>query len=138
MPRATLELYPDEYFDVNSSPLKLRQIIRRSRRWLEENNLAAQITEENSAYRFSIKGPLLIRIPSNRDAIANLPVKWKSLLQTFHSNLPFTADEACAKLDLSRASFHRLAEWAIYADELEKKGTGRSTKYRIKCPLKTA
>ncbi len=130
------ELYPDEFFNINSSPLRLRQLIRRTRRWLEENNLPAQIVEENGSYRFSITGPLSIRIPSNRDTIANLPVKWKSLSEIFRSDLPFTADEACVKLNLSRSGFHRLAEWAIGSGELEKTGTGRSTQYRIKCLLK--
>ncbi len=130
------ELYPDEFFNINSSPLRLRQLIRRTRRWLEENNLPAQVVEENGSYRFLLTGPLSIHIPLKRDAIANLPVKLKAMLQLFSEDLPFTADEACAKLKLSRSGFHRLAEWAIVSGELEKTGTGRSTQYQIKCLLK--
>jgi hypothetical protein len=53
------------------------------------------------------------------------------LRRTFEGRRPFTALEACERLNLSPSGFLRLVTWAIEHGHLERVGRGRSSRYRI-------
>jgi tetratricopeptide (TPR) repeat protein len=125
------ELYPNEYFDINSSPLRVRQLLRRTRQWLSENGLPASIEQKKGSYKFLIHGSFGIRIQLESPAILSSSVHWQQLKAVFSMGSPFTAKQACEKLNWPRSSFLLLAEWALATGELLKSGTGRSTVYHI-------
>ena len=123
------DLYPDEYFDIDTSPTRVRQLLKRTRRWLEEHGISATIEQLKGRYRLRFHGGFGIEVPLERNPIAANGAKWEELKRLFDQG-KFKADDACEKLGLSRSSFHRLAEWAIAEGKLEKTGTGRATRYK--------
>jgi tetratricopeptide (TPR) repeat protein len=125
------EIYPDDYFDVESSPDRIRQILRRARRWMEANAIPAEISENNGGYRLVLKGEFGIRIPSERVAVDIMSTQWQMLIAAFPSQDQFSAEEACRKLAMSRTSFHRLSVWAIENHLLVKTGINKKTVYLI-------
>lgn len=125
------EIYPDEYFDINSSPVRIRQVLRRVRRWLEANSIPASIEESKGSYKFVINGEFGIRIPFERSPVENTATLWQKALMVFQTDGAFSAEEACQKLQISRTSFHRLSTWAIENKYLIKTGRNRATVYRI-------
>lgn len=125
------ELYPDEHFDVNSSAFRIHQILRRTRRWLEENEIPASIEQHDGKYRFVIQGNFSIRTPRIKPQIQTQWVKWQELKLHFPGGVQFTAQEACSKLNMSRSGFHRLVEWAMKYGELRRNGHGKMTVHEV-------
>ena len=123
------ELYPDDYFDINSSPLRIRQLLTRTRQWLEEMHIPASIQHIQGNYRFAIDGAFGIQIPKECEVIETPILEWQLLKQLFSSARFFTAEQACEILKISRSSFHRLARWADKRGELTSQGRGKSLRY---------
>jgi predicted negative regulator of RcsB-dependent stress response len=124
------ELYSGEHFNIDSSPLRLRQAVSRARRWLRENGLAADI-ESRDGYRLSIVGDFAIRLPLERPAVSSHPVLLEKLSRYFRPEDLFSAEDACARLRLSRSGFRRLASWAQKDGSLRSFGAGKSVRYAI-------
>ena len=123
-------IFSDEYFDADSSPVRIRKAIWRARRWIEETGLPLEISEEGGAYSARLHEGLAVELTPE--------VKPKSLNEDLLSKLAlvpgqtFRAPEAAKKLGLSKSSFHRFTQWAIEAGALQKEGSGTSTRYRAK------
>jgi tetratricopeptide (TPR) repeat protein len=128
------ELFPDEHFDIFSSPDRVHQLIRRTRRWLEERSLALEILESDGLYRLNFTGAFSIRVPLERRAVAGPSVQLERLRQVFVSGTGFSAREACEKLGLPKSSFQLLAKWAVEQGKLERLGTRNFTEYRFPKP----
>jgi tetratricopeptide (TPR) repeat protein len=124
------ELYPREYFDINSSPVKVRQLLLRTREWLKENGLGASIVQSEGAYRFVIDGAFGVRIDLERSAVESASISWERLKSAF-PGVRFTARQACSKLQWPRSSFLLIVERALKSGELIKSGTGKATAYRV-------
>ncbi len=125
------ELYPHEYFNIESSPVRVRQILRRTRRWLEGNAIPAVIEESNGSYKFVITGRFGVRIPFQREGTDCMVSAWQKILKAFQTEPQFTAEQACESLQISRTSFHRLSVWAVENNLLLKVGRNRATAYKI-------
>ena len=123
-------IFADEYFDADSSPVRIRKAIWRARRWIEETGLPLEIAEEGGAYTANLNDGLAVELTAE--------VKPKSSNEDLLSKLAlvpgqtFRAPDAAKKLGLSKSSFHRFTQWAIEAGALEKEGSGTSTRYRAK------
>ncbi len=125
------KLYPDEYFNIHTSPARVRQILKRSRRWLAQQGLPAVISQNDGAYSFKIHGAFAIRLPLVREVINPHEVNWTKLKNHFAKEARFEQHQACEKLGISRSNFHRLADWAEKQSRLQKIGRGKATGYRI-------
>jgi tetratricopeptide (TPR) repeat protein len=112
------DLYPGEYFDPYSSPLRVRQALKRSRDWLRARGLPLSVDSDPGGYRLSFQGPLALRIG------AEPAPEWPER--------SFSADELCRRLKISRSTGLRLCAQAIAQGKLTKINRGRSTKYRKK------
>lgn len=135
------ELYPGEYFDIHSSPMRVRQVMRRLRRWLESSGVPLTIETVSGTFRLKSGGPFSVRLPLPGLTIGAHSSDVEKLKTYFQIEQKFLADEACAKLGLSRSSFYRLAERMIISGELRRLGVGKSTRYaRVQAaePLKAA
>jgi tetratricopeptide (TPR) repeat protein len=125
------ELYPDEYFNVQSSPFRIHQLIMRTRRWLEENKIPALIKSEDGTFKFSIKGEFGLIVPYGSDSVDSVSVRLKQLQHLFPNEKLFSASEAAKLLKMNLRAFQRLADVALKDNELERIGVSRSTRYFI-------
>lgn len=130
------ELYPNEYFDINSSATRVRQVIRRTRRWLEDQKIPASIIEKNGSYKLQWLANFSVRMELDQKSITVQSGIYHKVVQAFHTDMRFTAGEACSKIKISRTGFHRWATWAEENQLLEKSGNNKSTVYRILPELK--
>jgi tetratricopeptide (TPR) repeat protein len=125
------ELYPNEYFDIDSSPLRVRQILRRTRRWLEAQKIPAVIEETNGSYKLVLTGNFGIQIAFERFAIDGNSAQWQKLLRFFPPGNSFSAEQACISLNVSRTGLHRLLTWAFENKLLSKSGVNKATVYQV-------
>ncbi len=128
------ELYPDEYFDVDTSPFRIRQAILRTREWLQKNQIPASIQQSQGAYRFSITGEFGIRLELEQQVVNPTMVRWQQLREKFLPGRSFTSEEVCYQMGWSRTTFRRLAEWACQAGQLNRSGVGKATLYHVLSP----
>jgi tetratricopeptide (TPR) repeat protein len=125
------ELYPEEYFDIDTSPFRIRQAILRTREWLQKNNIPAVIQQAQGSYRFLITGDFGICIELEQQAVNPTIVRWRQLKERFAPGLSFSSEEACYQMGWSRTTFRRLAEWACQNGQLDRFGVGKATLYQI-------
>lgn len=126
-----ITLYPGEVFNVNSSPMRVHQILRRTRRWFEVNNIPAVITQEDGFYRLEITGDFAIRIPLDMKPIDPYLTTLAELKGHFPPGNKFSAQEACLKLKISRSAFHRFVDSAMRSGALLRTGSGKLTVHEI-------
>lgn len=125
------ELYPDEYFDIESSPVRIHQLLQRTRRWIKENEIPVEIAQSRGSYKLSVTGAFGILVPLSRESIDPNSIKWAQIKKHFANEISFRSEDVCRHFGLSRAGFHRLATWAIDAEELQRTGAGKATSYRV-------
>ena len=135
-PRSTgvlfADLYANEYFDVNTSPLRIRQLLKRTRAWLKSEGLPAAIEEIGGSYRLVLDKGMGFKIPLLREGrLSSQQALWETLLSHFNADIGFTGTDATERLNISRSTFHRLAEWALKDGKLSKTGVGKATVYRL-------
>jgi tetratricopeptide (TPR) repeat protein len=125
------ELYPDEFFNIDTSPPRIRQAILRAREWLDRHQIPASIEHSQGAYRFLITGEFGVRMELDHQEISPTMVRWQQLKEKFPSDISFTSEEACHQMGWSRTTFRRLADWACQNELLSRSGTGKATAYQI-------
>jgi hypothetical protein len=125
------ELCPGEHFDLFSSPDRVHQLIRRTRRWTESENLPIQIHEHKGFYSLKMTGPFAFILPLHRQPVDIMSQHFQKLCSNFKPKQVFTAREARGAIALPRSSFQLFINWAIENGRVEKFGTQRDTCYRI-------
>ena len=127
------EVYSDEFFDIDSSPYRIRQIIKRLRHWLEENSYNVEIKYEPGGYRLLAKeGFSLLLRKDQTSASISVEILLLSKLRTAFSGKGFCMAEACNVLNISESGFHRFVRLWLQKGLIEKSGKARSTFYRIR------
>ncbi len=124
-------VYPDEHFNVESSPGKVRQILFRTNKWLANADLPCEIRFINGSYRLSIFGSFALRIPLKLASVDPMQARKRTIEKQFPGGTSFTAEEACTQVGWSRSTFHRFSQWAIKNGEIIKRGAGSAIKYEI-------
>lgn len=125
------DVYPDEIFDIESSPLKIRQLLQRLRGWLENENIPIQISEWRAYHRVRPAKEASVRIyldygfgQSNEDRL------FAKLCAHFSLGQSFSSSAACEVLGLSRSSFLRFANWGTEQGYLSKTGSYNKVSYQ--------
>jgi tetratricopeptide (TPR) repeat protein len=126
------ELFPEEYFNAFSSPDRVHQILRRSRKWLAENKLPVEIVEFQQSYSIQMTGPFAFRCPLYRGIVNWHEVHMRQLEGSTSARKTLRADQLKGVLGLEGSPFRRFTDWAVKNDRLERVGAGRATAYRIK------
>ena len=124
-------LYPNEYFNSQSSPLKIRQSLHRFRKWLEDQDLPVELENEAAGYRLVIRGSIAIVIGPVQSGFHRSPARWGDLKAVFSDAISFTASDVEDKLKLSRASALRLIKWGLESGEVVKFGLGQASSYEF-------
>ncbi len=124
------ELFGGERFHIESSPDRVHQILRRTRRWLAANGYPLEIEERGQLYSARLTGSLSVLIPLERAPAQWETIQLKKLDGWIATDGTFTAQEARKMLGLSTASFKRFASWGIETGIIEKFGAGSATVYQ--------
>jgi len=129
------EIFPEEYFDIYTSPDRIHQLIRRTRRWLEASGVPVKIASVRGKYSLHIESrpgaDVSFRIPLHRHPVDFMSLHFEDLKQKFSDASVFSAKEAKLKTGLSRTSVQRLINWALENGKIEKVGEKNSTAYRL-------
>jgi tetratricopeptide (TPR) repeat protein len=127
------ELYPDEYFDMETSPGRIRQAILRTRDWLQNHKIPALIRQSQGTYRFLITGDFGIRIErGSQQAVTPTLARWEQLKELFRPGVYFSSEQACQQLGWSRTTFRRVVDWACENERMSRSGAGKATVYQIR------
>jgi tetratricopeptide (TPR) repeat protein len=124
------EVFPDEHFDMDSSPDRMRQAIARARSWLRENDIALSIEENRRQYRASRSEGLSIRVPCELK-VPDPTAERIARLQEKIGTMPFAYRQVRDIVDLPATSFHRFIAEALERGLVQKSGRGRATCYKI-------
>jgi len=121
------QIFPTDYYNPFSSPEKVHRVIRRTREWLQTSKVPLEIREASGDYWIQSPGIRLRREQIRPGFSAPL----HRLASLFGSHF-FTATQAAQKLGLSRRSTIYLLSGGSTDGSLERTGSGRSTRYRIR------
>lgn len=122
-------LYPNEYFDIASSPGRVRQAIYRARAWLRSQHISAEILQDGGQYRFFVNGDFGVRVPYAKIDLQTDAIRFLDMKKALPPGRPFTVGDACASLQISRSTFHRLVQYGLETCQLRRVGVKRSTAY---------
>lgn len=111
-------LFPHEHFMISSSPDRIHQILRRTRRIIEENRVPLQIIEEGGFYSLKISREISFRIQLDHRRTNMMEHQFDSLRAAFGS-ARFSAREARERLKVSKATVRRLILWSIENGKVE-------------------
>jgi len=124
------ELFRDEYFNIDTSPNRVMQIMTRARRWIRENDLPLSITARDGAFTCSIDGELSVRVLAERRMADPHAERVRALRHRYGENA-FTSEDGCDVLGLSRTAFRNFIALAIEAGQIEKYGASTATVYYL-------
>lgn len=128
-------LFPDEFFNVDSSPDRVAQAVKQLRRWFETNHIPLDIQVENSRYAIKANDAYAFRIENQvRTPKDLLDSGYEQQLKQLMTKWPyqsFSASKAAAHLDLSASTVRTLLQRALDEKRLYQSGAGRSTLYRF-------
>lgn len=122
-------LFPQEYFNPDSSPNRVHKTINRTRNWLEKLNLPFLLSESDGSYS--------LRIPENYQLLGRKKLlnfeETHFLLQRFQTleNSEFNAEELSKLLGQSQSMTQRIVKRAVEEGTLIKLGSGRFTAYKL-------
>jgi hypothetical protein len=127
---AFAELFPDDHFNIFSSPTRVHQLVYRARKALEAARLPLTIGESPAGYRFELSAGLTVVIPRQFSVLGSEDVLVLRLREHFNER-EFTAVEARSFLNLSLSTFNRGIQAACARALVEKIGAGARTRYRV-------
>jgi hypothetical protein len=125
-------LFQGQQFDPASSPDKVHQILRRTRRWLAASNIPAAIREDHGFYSLVINGRFSFRVPLESAPADQFTLQMSALRRAFARVAIFSAEQIERELGISIASAHRLLNTAIEMQMIERIGAVKRPKgYRF-------
>ena len=126
------ELFPGEHFDIFSSPDRVHQILRRTRRALEENDIPVVIEEIKGSYKVRIEGNFSFLVPWDRRPVEGHHVDFARLQAEYPVGQRFSAKEARLRLGMPKSTFQLLTSWAVEHGKLEMSGPKNAARYRVR------
>lgn len=121
-------LYPGEFFNPHSSPLRVRKAISRLRKWLKAENIPLTVLETDGAYRLSAPVGVCLNVPREKRAEKDLNSLIQELNATFGTT-GFKAQEAAKVLGLNPWTTIELLTRAHEDGLVQRQGKARATQY---------
>jgi len=126
-------LFEGEYFDVDSSPDRVFQLIRRLRVWMKEEQWRATVEGEARGYRLVFQSgsgfQMDRRLPA--EILRDKSTAHLAVLKREFGDRVFTASELCDALRVSRRSANRMLRELKEGERVECLGSGPSTRFKI-------
>lgn len=112
-------LFPGEIFDIDSSPDRVHEIIRRARLWSKQENLSFDIVEEKEFYRLKLNGKMAFVVPGGHANIDPMKLQFDRLKTALEPSRPFSALAVRERLGLSKTGAFRLLKWAVESGRVQ-------------------
>ena len=126
------KLYPHQYYDPYSSPLKVHQIIWRLRADLKRLKVPLVVQEESGQYRLVGKRKLLIRLQRNGPQMeAKYDLNLRNLGHKIGGRQSFSAAEVAQLIHVSKATAVRFLNQAVSNQDIVRIGGAKRTRYQI-------
>ncbi len=125
------KLNPDEYFDIFTSPSRVQQAIRHTRKFLKKYSPKTQIQEIKGAYKIVLGDDIAFKIPREMKTPNWFEIQLKKINSKSKKKF-FKTKELQVALGLSPSPFWRFINWAIEEGHISKSGSGPSTAYSFK------
>jgi tetratricopeptide (TPR) repeat protein len=123
------ELFPEENFNIYTSPNRVHQVLRRARRALEKAGLPLKILETDGCYRAQPSSDCRVLVPLERVPLETNRKRLSDLAAAFGERT-FATRDVCRVLSLSDATSNRLLRWGVDNHFLSCTGRGPATKYK--------
>ncbi len=135
------KLFPGEYFNPLSSPVRVLNVVKRFRRWLEEYNLPLALEVASHSYHLVWRDHAANfgLIYAREDATISTKEELGSsvALDRLSKALggdEFSSVEAADVLQVSKSSIVKALGWGVENGRLIKSGSGRTTRYSFRSP----
>jgi hypothetical protein len=128
------ELYPGEFYNVETSPNRVRRLLGRTAAHFRGQGWPLAVVQRAGRFHLKFLGPLRFlvpRDPSMRDANE---LRLARLSSQFGTADWFRTQDMREALAMSPSAFKRFAGWARAHDKMERSGATHATYYRIKKP----
>jgi len=125
------QLFPREYYNPFSSANRVHQLLWRLRKWLGDNQIPVRLAEHNGKFNLRIEGNFSFLVPLSRVQTTQHALEIHKIKLLFGSGQWFLLLEVRNRLNMSSATFKRLASWAVRERLFVRAGQGRATIYRI-------
>lgn len=127
------ELFPNEHFDLISSPVRVHQILRRTRGLLKKVAAPVGIDEANEYYSLNLSGPFSFRLTLDGGRTDSMESQFERIRSSCGENRPFSVRDLRERMGISEATAHRLIKWGIANARLERTGKlKRSLLFKVK------
>lgn len=125
-------LFPNEHFNIFSSPNRVHQLLSRTRKWLTENRIPLQITELNGQFRLVKPDEFALEIAAQRDQQDHHHRIFQRLMNEFMMAPNFSCPEAARFLGISESQTRRVLSWAAQESLVRRVGNGSGTFYSLR------
>ncbi len=124
------KLYPGEYYNPQSSPMRVYQVVLRLRKLLKVQRIPIQIEEIFGDYRISPESTCAIEINFSSQIGDRLSWAMQRLQDRWYRR-EFSVCEASQEIQTSRATALRFLNEVVKKGNCMRLGTGAATKYRF-------
>ena len=125
------ELFPGEYFNVFSSPVRLRRVLFRARALLRAADIPIEIVERRGTYAVRVEPGFAVSVPLDRQPVATYDSWLRLLREKFTNGASFSAMDARQALEISVSAAQRFLVRARDRGDLERFGAGANTTYSV-------
>ncbi|MBX3020940.1 MAG: hypothetical protein KF799_04630 [Bdellovibrionales bacterium] len=127
-------LFPEECFNIVSSPHRVHQVVYRARAWLAANGIPAEIREHEGKFSLRLTGECGFVVPYETKPLSKSLSLLADLHRHFGVQAEFTAAQARRQLGLALTSFNRLLNELLAQKHVFKVGGGTYTRYLLAVP----
>jgi len=125
------ELFTGEYFDIFSSPGRVRQALRRARQWIRESGVGLEVVESRGTYTARVRDGFGVQVPVQRRSVGTYETHLHILREVYLPGVTFTALAARTRLGLSASAMQRFLAWATANGGLLKRGASSNSRYLL-------
>ncbi len=125
------EVFPEERFDIYSSPGRIHHLQFRTRQWLRENRIGAELVEDKKTYSMRTQTGFAFSLSLSENEVAGWLPYWNILKSSESKVEHFTAAEVRDALSLKSSSCKRFLKWAIDSGRLVRNGDNNRSYYSL-------
>jgi len=121
-------LFPEAFFNPNSSPTRIYQVVKRLRAWLVSSRIPLQIDSVSGAYHFESKRGVGIRL-RDQSSLKHRADPYLKRIEDKWTDTPFSVQEVGRHLKISSSTALRLVNEGIQSRILSKSGKTSKVRY---------
>ena len=136
IPTLATKLFEGQYYDPNTTPNRLHQIVVRLRRWLESAEIGLEVEEIGGSYRLKAANPLILKVSSGEAAalpkIDTTSRKKLLALQQSIGAKEFSIKDVSDSLECSPSTALRVVNAGLNGGLLDRTNQEKPPLYRFK------